>query len=135
MKLFIRSLLTYFFVMFFITTVLSKGITMPSETLYLVATLLILAFTVIVVSPILKFLTIKSNFLTFFLMSALLLFGVFLLLKMFMVGFFVKEYVFDGLVLGSLQIQTFTVSSVLTMGIASILSALICAIYREVDSV
>lgn len=135
MKPFIRSLLTYFFVMFFVTTVLSKGIVMPSESGYLIATLLILAFTVVVASPILKFLTIKSNFLTFFLMSALLLFGVFFLLKMFMVGFFVNEYIFDGLALGSIQIQAFTVSGILTMAIASALSALICAIYREVDSV
>jgi hypothetical protein len=121
--------------MFFVTTVLSKGIVMPSESGYLIATLLILAFTVVVASPILKFLTIKSNFLTFFLMSALLLFGVFFLLKMFMVGFFVNEYIFDGLALGSIQIQAFTVSGILTMAIASALSALICAIYREVDSV
>ena len=135
MKQFIKSLLAYFFILFFVISIFKKGIILPPEGIYFVATLLILTFTIMIVSPVLKFLTVKANFLTFFIMTTLLLIGIFFLLKIFMTGFYVNIFTFEGLSLGSIQINDFVVSPTITIVAASAISSLICSIYRSADSV
>lgn len=135
MKQFFKFLLVYFFILFFVIGIFEKGIILPTITLYLASTLFILTLTVIVVGPLLKFLTIKINLSTFFLMSSILLTGVFYLLKTFMTGFYINTYVFEGAQLGSLQISSFTVTPIITILGVSLISSLICSIYKELDSV
>lgn len=135
MKQFLKSLLVYFFILFFVIGFFKKGLVLPTTTFYLLATLFILSFTEIVVSPLLKFLTIKLNFFTFFLMSSILLTGVFYLLKIFMTGLYINTYIFEGAELGTLQISSFTVTPIITIIGVSIFSSLICSIYKELDSV
>ncbi len=135
MKQFIKSLLAYFFILFFVISMFNKGMILPKDTIYFIITLLVLTLTIMIVEPFLKFLTIKSNFLTFFIMSSLLLIGVFFLLKLFMTGFYINQFTFEGLVLGSIQIKNFIVSPVVTIVATSVATGLISSIYKVADSV
>jgi len=135
MKQFIKSLFVYFFILYFVLGLFKEGITLPTIPLYLVGTLLILTFTVIISGPLLKFLTIKSNLATYFLMSSLLLVGVFFLLKTFMTGLYINTYTFAGINWGSLEVASFTVTPTVTIIAISLISSLICSIYKELDSV
>jgi hypothetical protein len=85
--------------------------------------------------PLLKFLTVKANFPTHFLMTALLLVGVFFLLKLFMTGLYINAYTFEGVTLGTIEIASFTVTPVITIISVSVLSSFISSIYKELDSV
>ncbi len=135
MKTFIKSLLVYLAFIFFSLGLYKDGIALPTEGFYLAATVVVLAMTVLIAEPMLKFLTIKVNFITMFLMSSLLLIGVFFLLKLFMTGFYINEYMFDGLNLGSIDIASFVVKPVLTIISASLTASFFCSTYRSLDGV
>jgi len=135
MKQFIKSLFVYFFILYFVIGLFNKGVVLPTISLYLVITLLILTFTVVIAGPLLKFLTVKSNLFTHFIMSSILLIGVFFLLKIFMTGLYINAYVFPGITGGAFEIASFTVTPTITIIIVSVISALICSIYKELDSV
>ena len=133
MKQFLKSLIANFFIVFFIVNLFSKGIILPDISLYLYATLVILAMTILIASPLLKFLTIKNNFITEFIITTLLLVGVFYLLKLFMTDLYINEYLFEGTTIASVQIMSFTVSPILTIIFASLLTSLFASIYNELD--
>ncbi|MBU1119729.1 hypothetical protein KKA50_00815 [Patescibacteria group bacterium] len=135
MKQFIKSLFVYFLILFFVIGLFNKGIVLPTIPLYFFVSILILTLTVMVAGPLLKFLTIKANFPTHFLMSAILLVGVFFLLKIFMTGLYINDYVFEGISWGTIEIASFVVTPTITIVGVSLLSALICSIYKELDSV
>jgi len=135
MKQFIKSLFVYFFILYFVIGLFNKGIVLPTTSLYLVITLLILTFTVVISGPLLKFLTVKSNLFTHFLMSGILLIGVFFLLKIFMTGLYINPYIFNGINWGTLEIASFSVTPTVTIISVALISALICSIYKELDSV
>lgn len=119
MKNFFKHLIQFMLVSYFIFT-LFKGIVLPVNSLYLVASLMILSIGMLMVSPILKFLTIKENFITTILMSSLICIGMFFLLDFFMTGFYIEAYTFEGLDLGSLIINSFEMTPVITMVFASV---------------
>lgn len=135
MKNFLKSLIAYFALVFCSVSLFAKGIVLPESSLYFSATLLILTFTILIAEPLLKFLTVKVNFITMFLMSSLLLVGVFFLLKIFMTDFYINEYTFEEMTLGTLQITSFVVKPTLTIIAASLTSAFFCATFRGLDSV
>lgn len=135
MKQFIKSLFVYFFILYFVVGLFKDGVILPTTSLYLIVSLLILTFTIMISGPLLKFLTIKTNFPTHFLMTTLLLVGVFYLLKLFMTGFYINEYIFEGMTLGTIEIASFTVTPIITIVAVSLVSSLISSIYRELDSV
>ncbi len=135
MKNFIKSLLVYFAFVYLALSLFGDGVVLPTEGFYFAATILILAMTVLIAEPMLKFLTVKVNFVTMFLMSSLLVIGVFFLLKLFMTGFYINEYTFSGLSLGSLEIASFVVKPTLTIISASITASLFCSIYKGLDGV
>ncbi len=119
MKNFFKHLIQFMLVSYLIFT-LFKGIVLPVNSLYLVASLMILSIGMLMVSPILKFLTIKENFITTILMSSLICIGMFFLLDFFMTGFYIEAYTFEGLDLGSLIINSFEMTPVITMVFASV---------------
>lgn len=135
MKNFLKSLIVYFALIFLSVSLFSDGIVLPEEGVYFVATILILALTVLISEPLLKFLTIRVNFITMFLMSSLLLIGVFFLLKLFMTGFYINEYTFEEIALGTLNISSFVVKPTLTIIFSSITSALFCSTFKGLDGV
>ncbi len=134
MKEVLRSLFVYTLILFFVFNFFSKSLILPESSSYLILTVLILSFTVMISCPLLEFLTIKCNFLTFFLMTTLLLVGIVHLLKLFMVGFYIESYMFEGLNIGELQISEFEVTPIISIVFFSVLSSLLCSIYRVLDS-
>jgi len=135
MKNFLKSLIVYFALLFLSVSLFNEGVVLPEEESYFVMTILILALTVLISEPLLKFLTIKVNFLTMFLMSSLLLIGVFFLLKLFMTGFYINEYTFKEISIGTLNISSFVVKPTLTIIFSSITSALFCSTFKSLDGV
>lgn len=135
MKNFIKSLIAYFALVFLSMSFFEKGIVLPENGLYFAATLFILTFTILIAEPFLKFLTVKVNFLTMFLMSSVLLIGVFFLLKLFMTDFYINEYSFEEMTIGTLRITSFIVKPTLTIIAASLTSAFLCSTFKGLDSV
>lgn len=135
MKNFLKFLIVYFALLFLSVSLFNEGVVLPEEESYFVMTILILALTVLISEPLLKFLTIKVNFLTMFLMSSLLLIGVFFLLKLFMTGFYINEYTFKEISIGTLNISSFVVKPTLTIIFSSITSALFCSTFKSLDGV
>lgn len=134
MKETIKSILVYTLIMYFVLNIFSAGIKLPTNSTYLILTLLMLGFTVMISCPLLSFLAIKCKFPTFFLMTVLLLVGILYVLKIFMIDFYIESFNFDGLELGTMQIKSFEVIPIFSIIISSIVSAFTCSIYRELDS-
>lgn len=132
MKEYLKNLLLFLLIFFFTTSVF-KGIQMPTITLYYIATLFILSTTVMISKPFLNFLTIKVNFLTYLLLSSILLVGVFFLLKIFMTDFNIETVMFGGIRWDFLQINEFEMSPILTILLSSISSSLICTIFNTLE--
>lgn len=133
MKDSIRLFFVYILIIVFVFGLFSAGIALPSFGIYLVATVTLLALTLMVTTPFLNFLTIKSKFLTFFLMSSILIIGVMFLLKLLMTDFYINEYVFEGISIGTLEIKSFTVGPIITICSYAVVTSLIAAIYKELD--
>lgn len=133
MKEGLRSFFVYVLIVYFVLSLFGQGLMLPDSFSYLVLTIFLLALTVMVVCPLLSFLTVKCKFPTFFLMSTLLLTGITYLLELFMVGFFVEPYMFEGLDLGSMQISSFEMIPLLVIVVFALFSSFLCALYRELD--
>ncbi len=133
MKVGIKSLLVYVLIIFMFLNIFGEGIKLPSSGLYLAATIFLLALTIMIACPVLNFLTIKCKFPTFFLMSSLLLTGVFYLLKIFMTDFYLEEFMFEGMEIGTLVVKDFVVTPLITIIATSVSISLIAGIYRELD--
>ncbi len=132
MKEYIKNLLFLFLVMFFTTSVFI-GIKMPTIPIYYIATIFVLITTIMVTKPLLKFLTIKTNFLTHLLMSTLLLVGTFFLLRIFMTDFNINVASFSGINWDFLQINGFEISPILTICFASVSGAFLSSIFYTLE--
>ncbi len=119
MKKFFRNLIQFLLISYVILG-LFDGIVLPTNPLYLFATLLVLSTGMLMVSVILKFLTIKENFLTTLVMSFLIVLGFFFLLDFFMTGFYIEDSTFNGFDLGSLILNSMDMTPTITMIVASI---------------
>ncbi len=119
MKKFFRNIIQFMLVSYLVLT-LSKGIQMPESILYITASLVILSLGMLLVSPFLKFLTVKENFITTMIMSTLILIGMFFLLDTFMIDFHIQNYTFEAINMGSLTINSFEVIPLITIGSASL---------------
>ena len=133
MKETLKSLLVYALILYFVFGLFEQGIILPENPSYVVLTVLVLSFTIMISCPLLSFLTVKCKFPTFFLMTTLLLVGIMYVLKLFMVGFFIETYTFDGLDLGNIQIAGFEVIPIVSIVAFSVVSSFFCSLYRELD--
>ena len=129
----IKSVWVYGLIIYFILSLFNEGISLPENPNYLLITILVLSFTVMIACPLLSFLTIKCKFPTFFLMSTLLLVGIFYVLKMFMIDFYIDTYTFEGIELGTMQIRSFEVIPIISIVVVSLVCSFFCGIYRELD--
>ena len=132
MKNYFKNLFVLLLIFFFTSTVF-EGIQMPDITIYAILTLIILATGIMITKPLLKFLTIKTNFLTHILMSSLITIGIVFLLKIFMTGFTVVSTQFSGINIGFLQINDFELSPVLTIIVFSVVSCFMSSIFYLID--
>ncbi len=119
--------------MFFVVSIFNEAFHLPVSFLYLLLSLLAGGLALLISCPLLNFLTIKCNFITFLLMGTLLLTGVIYLLNLVMVDFNVNEFVFSGIAFGNIKISEFEVIPIISISIASLLTSFITAIYKELD--
>jgi len=132
MKNFLRDLFLCILV-FYLTTNVFTGIVMPIISVYAIATLLVLSIGINMSKPFLNFLTIKSNFLTYFLMSSLITIGITFLLMIFMTGFFIEKSEFSGASFDFLEIAGFEINPIFTIILFSVVSALISTIFYSLE--
>lgn len=122
MKKFFRNLIQFMLISYLVLT-LFQGIEIPHDLSYTVASLLILSIGMLLVSPLLKFLTVKENFITTFILSVLVSIGMLFLLDSFMTGFFIQPSTFDGIQLGSVIINGFEMTTTITVVLASVVES------------
>jgi hypothetical protein len=134
MKSSIKSILVYTLISYFVLGLFNESIKLPESITYLILTLLLISFTVMIVCPVLSFLTVKCRFIPFFLMTTILLVGILYVLKMFMIDFYIEVFDFVGMDIGTMQINSFEVLPIFTMISASLAISLLCAVYRGLDS-
>mgnify|MGYP006910665151 CR=1 FL=1 len=132
MAKYLKNLLL-FLLIFFFTTSIFTGIIMPEISLYFFSTLFVLSMSVMMTEPFLKFLTIKINFLTYWLMSTLILIGISFLLKIFMTGFFIENSQFAGVSFNFLEIKGFEINPILTIILFSIVSGIISTLFYVLE--
>jgi len=120
-------------ILYFFMSLFNQAYHLPESFLYLFVILLIGGIVLLAVCPFLNFLTVKCNFITFVLMGTILLSGILYVLKMFMVDFAIEEFVFQELKLGTLQINEFTFTPILSIVCVSLLTSLLTGIYKELD--
>lgn len=102
-----------------------EGLSFPKDFMYGVVTLLALSFGVMLYRPILKFLTVKVNFLTYFITAFLLISGVMYGLELFIPELYINSSSFKEVNLQLITINAFTVSQVGTLLGFSMVSAFI----------
>lgn len=123
-KLFLNAL-----IFSFIVTVV-RGAVLPVGALYLVSTLLLAAGAMMLHAPILRFLTIKINFLTQFIMTALLVFVMLNLLETFMPEFRLMSYVLPSQNLQIITISSITLTKAASAGLIGIATGLLSALMK-----
>ena len=116
---FLKNLIQFMLVSYLVLT-LFNGIQIPDNPMYLIASLMILSFGMLLVSPILKFLTVRENFITTMIMSSLICIGMFFLLDSFMTDFYIESYTFQGIDTGNIVINGFEMIPIITMVSASV---------------
>ncbi len=128
MAKFLKNLFLFLLIFYFSTSIFT-GIVMPNINLYYFATLFVLSIAIMMTEPFLKFLTIQINFLTYWLMSSLILTGITFLLRIFMTGFFVENTEFAGLSLSFVEINGFVLNPILTILVFSVTSGIISTLF------
>ncbi len=132
MKKFFLNLIQFMLVSYFVLNIVS-GIALPSNWLYFIASIVVLSIGLLMVSPILGFLTIKENFITSFLMSTIISFGMVFLLDLFMTGFYIEVYTFEGLDLGNLVVNSFEMTPTVIALISGLLAGFVGTILSTLE--
>ncbi len=132
MKKFFRLLLQYMLATYFVITIF-KGVQLPSNYIYLIASLIAVSLSAFLSSTILNFLTIKENFITSLIMTTLLSFGIFFILQEFMPGIKLIDYTFEGINSGKLLIHSFVVTPVISMVLLGFSFSFIAALIKAFE--
>ncbi len=114
-----------------------EGFQLPSDFMYLVGTLIALSFAIMLHRPVLKFLTVKINFLTYFVTAFVIVAGVLYALELFVPTLYINSSAFDEVNLQIITINAFQVSQFGTLIgvslVASFLSALLESLKKSSD--
>jgi len=132
MKETIRNLFLYILIFYLVLSVF-LGITLPENIAYVLATLVVLSFAMMIAKPLLSFLTVKVNFITLLLVGALLLFGAMLLLESLMPGFTIEKEMFIGVTFGSIVVNDFEMVPLVSMAGVAVISSFFCSVFYELD--
>jgi len=128
-----KLILVAMLAIFFVLSLFSDAFHLPESPLYLILTLLAGGIGLLLVCPLLDFLTVKCNFITFLLMGTIILTGVLYLMNLVMVDFTVNEFLFQGAKFGSIQISELNIISLVSIAIASFFSSFLVGVYKELD--
>lgn len=105
-----------------------EGVILPSDSLYFIGCYVALSFGIMLQKPILKFLTVKNNVLTYWISASVLTLGVFYLLLTFVPGIKIIESVVKEMQFGAIKIVSFKLDTMLTMTFSVLLASLISGI-------
>ena len=128
-KLTLIGMLAYYFFM----SLFKEAFQLPQSAMYLLVVLLAGGIVLVLVCSFLNFLTIKCNFITFLLMGTILLSGATYLMKLFMIDFAINDFVFTEMKLGTIQINEFLVSPIISVCVTSFFTSFLVGIYKELD--
>lgn len=109
------------------------GITLPKDIIYWFITMTAFAIAVLMYKPLLKFLTVKINFITYLTSSTMILFGVMIGLSYIMPEYYISATTIDGLTFGVLTIERFTMNTYLSVAFASFISVLLVVILDSLN--
>lgn len=109
-------------------SLLFDGFKLPTDSLYWWIVMIAFACSIMAHKPFLKFLTVKVNFLTYWLSAGLILFGVMIGLTVIMPDFFVTNSLVKGYDFGVINIKEFEMNRYVVMASVSFLSSLIVVI-------
>ena len=132
MKETVRNLFLYILIFYLVLSVFT-GIVLPENIAYVLATLVILSFAMMIAKPLLSFLTVKVNFITLLLVGALILFGSMFLLESLMPGLIIETEIFTGITFGSIVVNDFEMIPIASMAGVAIVGAFLCSIFYELD--
>ena len=132
MKETVRNLFLYILIFYLVLSVF-LGITLPENIAYVLATLVVLSFAMMIAKPLLSFLTVKVNFITLLLVGALLLFGAMLLLESLMPGFTIEKEMFIGVTFGSIVVNDFEMVPLVSMAGVAVISSFFGSVFYELD--
>ncbi|MCK9368384.1 hypothetical protein M0R04_00170 [Candidatus Dojkabacteria bacterium] len=107
---------------------LFTGIKLPKDLMYVGAAYIILSLAVLLYRPFLKFLTVKINFITFWLCVSLLLIGTFFALDSFLPEFHIVTTTIKAMDLGTIKIAAIEMNKILTIVFTSMSIAFVSAI-------
>ncbi len=116
----IYNLIIYGLLFNFIATLLGDIIVLPKDFIYLLAAIIIVGFANIFAKVFLKFLTVKINFWSNFVMVVLLTTACLYIFQILMPYFKVKEMQFSGNAFDIVSIKPFTLTPIFSMVIISI---------------
>jgi len=122
-----------YILIFYLVLSVFLGITLPENIAYVLATLVVLSFAMMIAKPLLSFLTVKVNFITLLLVGALLLFGAMLLLESLMPGFTIEKEMFIGVTFGSIVVNDFEMVPLVSMAGVAVISSFFCSVFYELD--
>lgn len=126
----VYSILLYILVFSF-TMSFFNGVSLPVDPIYWVATAITFAAVVMLHRPVLRFLTVKINFVTFLLSASLLSIGAFYILELFMPEFMVEASTFSGFNAGTVTVSAFEFTRLTTIIVSSLVFAALCALMES----
>lgn len=104
------------------------GIIAPTQPLHWIMALGVFAASNLLVVQIIKFFTIPKNILTYWIASAVLGFGAFYIMSLFLPGITIEETPLEDASFGIISVETYTLSPILTMAVAGLVSGLLNAV-------
>jgi len=132
MKETVRNLFLYILIFYLVLSVF-MGIILPENIAYVLATLVVLSFAMMIAKPLLSFLTVKVNFITLLLVGALIVFGSMFLLESLMPGFTIETEMFTGITFGSIVVNDFEMLPIASMVGVSVVGSFLCSVFYELD--
>ena len=132
MKETVRNLFLYILIFYLVLSVF-MGIILPENIAYVLATLVVLSFAMMIAKPLLSFLTVKVNFITLVLVGTLIIFGSMFLLESLMPGFTIETEMFTGITFGSIVVNDFEMVPIASMVGVAITGSFLCSVFYELD--
>lgn len=121
-KRFLFNILLYMMIFSFVCMI-TKSIVLPVDTVYLFVSLLVVACSIMLYEPVLRFLTVKRNFLTQWVMSSVFVFISIYLLNSLMPMFTVQTFATKS------EFLQLALSGTMTMVFVSILTGFVCSLF------
>lgn len=101
----------------------TKAIVLPTDTVYLLVSLLVVAVAVMLFEPVLRFLTVRKNFLTQWVMSSLFVFVAIYLLNSLMPMFVVQGFATKT------EFLQLALTGTMTIVFVSLLTGFVCSLF------